>query len=201
MLEIKETDGKVGVIKLGNWDTNFNASVKNRSKWVEYMENMNGTNILKVKNYEDDKDIQDQSWDGIVYYKGKKAPERIEFKTGSINNYKKYFLTQNKPVLFETISNIELDRYSSSIWNCNAEIYAYGFGVDDIIVEPTFINMEKFKKFFTKSYFNTLKKWQYPFKTPGKIYANTNNLYNTESVLIPQELLIECFHNFMENEI
>lgn len=189
-------DGKVGVIKLGNWDTNFNASVKNRSKWVEYMENMNGTNILKVKNYEDDKDIQDQSWDGIVYYKGKKAPERIEFKTGSSNNYKKYFLTQNKPVLFETISNIEMDRNSSSIWNCNAEIYAYGFETDDEIIEPTFINTKKFLEWFKDIYPRLKDKM-----IPGKWRTNTNNLYHTEFVLIPQELLIECFHNFMENEI
>lgn len=186
--------GKVGVIKLGNWDSDFNASIKNRSQWVEYMENMNGTNILKVKNYEDDKDIQNQSWDGIIYYKGSKPPERIEFKTGSINNYKKYFLTQNKPVLFETISNIERDGYSSSIWNCNAEIYCYGFGVDDVIVEPTFINMGKFKKFFTKSYYNTIGRWKFPFKTPGRIYTNTDNLYSTECVLIPKEQLTEFFH-------
>jgi len=182
--------GQVGVTKLNDWQKCFDDSKKNRPRWVEYLESCENTGILKVINSEDDRSIQDQSWDGMIIYKGLGKIDRIEFKTGSTYTYKNYFLKQNKPVLFETISNIKNNTYSSSIWKCNAEVYAYGFEVDGKIVEPTFIKTHEFLSWFRAVYL-TLKEWRYPFENPGKIIAKTNNLYQTESVLIPQAQLAE----------
>ena len=128
--------------------------------------------LVEIEDYEDNMCIQSQSWDWALIFRDQFPILRAELKTRQPKIYD--FFRNDGKILIETKGNVQLNTGGSAIYYSNAELWCYGFLQNNEIYEGFIFQREKLATWLQN---NELRY--------DKRYSNTDNLYNTEFVLIP----------------
>lgn len=186
MQETLEVIGNHGGMKLPDWDDCRKTEKDGISLWGKILEQIPG---FVEFHFTDNKKAQTQEhYDGLLTLKGKKKTWRIDFKTRTPHYYEKFCSEKTSLICIEIQGNVG-GGIGSSIYNCNADILAYGFLGSDKIESPFFFKVEELAKFVK----NNEDEYQ-------PIYSNTNGLYKTKCLLIPLRDLLPFSVNFLEGE-
>lgn len=166
--------GSHGGMKLPSWDQTFEFSKSEAVKnaWGTFFSKYFPGQLLKIEDYENDMAIQTQSWDWALIFSNHHPILRAELKTRQPWVYD--YFQKDHQILIETKGNVDAGKGGSAIYHSNAELWCYGF----------FVNNEIYEGFVFKR--EELAKWlEYNEGNYKKQYSNTSNYYRTEFVLIP----------------
>jgi len=151
-------------------------SGKARHLWAEYL-HAYFAEIEIMMDREDDERYWRSGWDWVLVFRGSQPPLRIEFKSCTERAYRKYFLESRKFAI-ETHANVEGGKLGSSIYNSNAELWAYGY------IKSDFTKILEARIWWRKPFSEWLKQNEFRYE---KRRTNTEGLYHTEFVLVPTE--------------
>jgi hypothetical protein len=114
----------------------------------------------------------------------------VETKTRS-DKYHPYYLS-DRLILFEIMGNYEKKDNGSSLYDCKADIWATAFYVNDSLKEPMLFWVKELKSY--------VRHWEHQgiYKY---MMSNTNQYYQTRSVLVPfREIEKFQFKPFTRND-
>jgi len=151
--------------------------------WKEYYKKIfNTKNIIDVRNKEMGYDVKIITDTNNIF--------KIDEKTRSIDYYKVF--RYDKMILIETKGNIEYNKNGSSIFNSNADCWAYGWlgWGNKNIVHPILFNRKPIAEYIKKN------KEELEIKI-----SNTNKLYHTENVLVPYYIIKKYQINKKNNQL
>jgi len=140
--------------------------------WMNYFRE--NSKLIDVYQYGQNMTIQkEEHWDLLIILKGNSTPLRIDVKTRSEKYYNYY--NKDHKILVETDGNTS-GSTGSSVYNSNADLWAYAFFDGIKLIEPLVYWRKPFAQWLTKTVTR--------FETR---ISNTDNLYQTENKLIHRD--------------
>ena len=182
---MKELVGKPGGMSLPSYKDSKMLEEASIPFWVNYFSH--NRHVHKVYQYGDDEVIQKQEhWDLLVILKGSEGPKRIDVKTRSTTYYERYL--NDRSILVEINGNTS-GRQGSSIFNSNADLWAYAFFDGRQLAEILVYDRKRFAEWLkdTKNFF------------PRPRNSNTDGLYETENILIPRPFFNPFVCKWLDN--
>ena len=151
--------------------------------WVEQFKNLRIVQQVWLNN--DKKGQVEDHWDlGIIFY-GSRSPVRIDLKTRSEKYFS--FYQKDSKILIEIEGNVG-NSLGSSIFNSNADLWAYAWFVKDRL-QCSFV-------FHRKQFAEWLKKYGVEnFNSPTN--AKTDNHYQTKNILVEDKFI----KPFLDNDL
>jgi len=159
---------------LPEWEKSLEFSRSVKGAWQEYLQKYFAGDLLKIEDYEEDMQVQSQSWDLALLFNGKYPILRVELKTRQEWVYD--IFQKDSLILIETQGNVDKNSGGSAIYFSNAELWCYGFFSNGYIIKGFLFKRKELAIWLKNNEGNFEKK-----------YSNTDQLYKTEFILIPIE--------------
>lgn len=147
------------------------------------------TEIVKIIGKDEDPRYLDQGWDKVLIFVGGHPPLRLEQKTRRHDAYTNYYLHDYK-LAIEIMGNVERQKLGSSIFNSNADIWAYGFASQDLkqIIDARIFFVRPVVKWIRENLDKLVHK-----RAENKVGLWRG--YHTESVLVSVRIIDRYLYN------
>lgn len=182
---MKDQVGKLGVMSLPSYKDSKALEEASIPFWLNYFRQ--NRNVIEAYQFGNHQVIQTQEhWDILVILKGSEGPKRIDVKTRSSSYFERYL--NDRSILVEINGNTKGSQ-GSSIFNSNADLWAYAFFDGRQLTEPLVYDRRKFAEWLkeTKNFF------------PRPRNSNTDGLYETENILIPRPFFNPFVCRWLDN--